>query len=736
MTIPTKPSNQRLQREKLLLRYTGALERGDAEIVAAVLHHAESDPDLARMIDEINAVYAAEDGAITQLTHQPSTNGHHTKESPMTVIARPTISTHPITRRALPLTLVATLAALLIIGSAMFSALTPRESGTPAALQSTATAAPIAQPLRYYMETLSDIFYDLNGERTYRDYYAYIWFEAPNKYRLESYTAKISPPAPYQNRVADLALSTPRDISQLTLHDQNPFTISLVMANNGEYSWWLGGLDPAPQSQDPRLRTPLGVSIGIKQIAATSLEDLLAQFQQQYGDVRQLEDETLLGRPVYVFETAPAPAYIYLPSEAARVVVKVDQETLVQLAVTAFDADGKQVYNAEAVKFDPNPTIHPATFTFNLPEELPATFLPDHRARNLRAMWATYATKADFDVYGLLSDEVFTQKHLLPGEFYLDQFGRSSLQYYHAADALFDNPALAIWLGRTSAADADNTSGGIFREMSPTDFIRKVDINGVSGTLVEAKNFPLVHEPYTTLLKEGYDYYQLQWQVHDTVIVMFADKSKVSEQDIIDLASMLTYIPLMPSAAEMTTAWQFLADSYNSALGLKVYKPALFNERVSDTIQTGGLYNGSPNNVFLNDPDSDNAARSAYNKLIPEPPTHFWRDAGIVQRFHSAERPGIVLTITQGDSRIIPTEVSIASRDEEFEYYGFKGIYRVETVNTMQRANTQPENIHTIITQLNGTTIVLQAPLESLTKAEMLAILPTLTEVTPTPKTP
>ncbi|MCC6456933.1 MAG: hypothetical protein IT328_18400 [Caldilineaceae bacterium] len=47
-------------REKMLLRYTVALDNGDFETIAAILQLAEIDTELERMILEINDVYAAE----------------------------------------------------------------------------------------------------------------------------------------------------------------------------------------------------------------------------------------------------------------------------------------------------------------------------------------------------------------------------------------------------------------------------------------------------------------------------------------------------------------------------------------------------------------------------------------------------------------------------------------------------------------------------------------------------
>ena len=59
--------------EQLLFRYSSALERGDFEAVAEVLHDAERDPTLEQMILDLNAAYSAE----------PSLNHKNPKEVPM-----------------------------------------------------------------------------------------------------------------------------------------------------------------------------------------------------------------------------------------------------------------------------------------------------------------------------------------------------------------------------------------------------------------------------------------------------------------------------------------------------------------------------------------------------------------------------------------------------------------------------------------------------------------------------
>lgn len=49
-----------LAREKALFRYSSALQRGDFDTVATVLHEAQNDPALERMILDINTIYTAD----------------------------------------------------------------------------------------------------------------------------------------------------------------------------------------------------------------------------------------------------------------------------------------------------------------------------------------------------------------------------------------------------------------------------------------------------------------------------------------------------------------------------------------------------------------------------------------------------------------------------------------------------------------------------------------------------
>ncbi len=60
MNRPKRLDPRALERERILFRYSSALERGDFEAVADILRKAESDPVLEQKILEINEAYSAE----------------------------------------------------------------------------------------------------------------------------------------------------------------------------------------------------------------------------------------------------------------------------------------------------------------------------------------------------------------------------------------------------------------------------------------------------------------------------------------------------------------------------------------------------------------------------------------------------------------------------------------------------------------------------------------------------
>lgn len=125
-------------REKLLFRYSSAVQRGDFAVVAVILAEAERDPVLARQIAEIDAVYAAE-----PIPTFISVNGHHQKREKQVSVY---IENAP---RARSLNWAfAAAAALVLIGTLIFANRPPADdlyAGLPN-LQATETATAFPTP--------------------------------------------------------------------------------------------------------------------------------------------------------------------------------------------------------------------------------------------------------------------------------------------------------------------------------------------------------------------------------------------------------------------------------------------------------------------------------------------------------------------------------------------------------------------------------------------------------------
>ncbi|MBL8161054.1 MAG: hypothetical protein JNJ61_03655, partial [Anaerolineae bacterium] len=145
MPKPRRPDPRQLARERLLFRYSSALERGDFETISAILREAERDALLDRMIRELDEAYAAEQAApvLTFSNNHVKPEDQHMTSAQITTITRQAASLRrpPITLHW-PL-LVASMAALLL--SALL--LLPRPDGSiPALLQGDASPTFVPTP--------------------------------------------------------------------------------------------------------------------------------------------------------------------------------------------------------------------------------------------------------------------------------------------------------------------------------------------------------------------------------------------------------------------------------------------------------------------------------------------------------------------------------------------------------------------------------------------------------------
>jgi hypothetical protein len=129
-----KPLNARqLAREKILFRYSTALEQGDFEVIADVLRQAEADPTLERMLTEMNEVYSAELAPPIALPSLSANHNHRGRQEDQTVnITYPSIRRVPVQNAARSrwysaATLAAALIALILFVAVLMARRSPNQ---------------------------------------------------------------------------------------------------------------------------------------------------------------------------------------------------------------------------------------------------------------------------------------------------------------------------------------------------------------------------------------------------------------------------------------------------------------------------------------------------------------------------------------------------------------------------------------------------------------------------------
>jgi hypothetical protein len=147
-----KPITARqLAREKLLFRYSSALERGDFDTLAVILREAEADPTLEKMLAEMDAVYRAELAPLPVLPTLSANHNHrHTREDETMNVTYPTISRRlPDTRSRgrwnSAATLAAAMVALVLFAAVLIARRPPPDpqQGNPGIVMQNETATPI-----------------------------------------------------------------------------------------------------------------------------------------------------------------------------------------------------------------------------------------------------------------------------------------------------------------------------------------------------------------------------------------------------------------------------------------------------------------------------------------------------------------------------------------------------------------------------------------------------------------
>ncbi|MBX3061604.1 MAG: hypothetical protein KF726_01435 [Anaerolineae bacterium] len=699
--------NERLQREKLLLRYTSALERGDPEVLAVVLYEAESDPLLMQMIDELHAEYM---------------------EEPMVTVQVPSRSSR---RYRLPLTLTAAMIAFLLIGGLLLeiyarrtiqimfaaSTATPTISATTTA---TATVTATLSSPRFYAETesrsrvfgpdgklLSDIGWIYTSQ--------FAWQDAPGVYRIEAFdnaTGNSAPPQPDFVRSVMLTDPEPKtNQANKTLYART------VLVSKGAQAWYYDLYSNAPTWVEDMPEDYVFSWFGAK-TGTTRSEDKLREFPGT-DEIRQLPDETVLDRPVYVFETKTISTTNSIPS--VRNIFKIDQQTSLLLASIHYDAQDQVIYEMQFTKLDLDPSFDAATFTMTVPDE--GYHVPAAQPMAVETIWSDIEQQAEYDVYHI-SDQVMFENRLVLGKVFTDPLGRYCVITYYRRDALFAPPVLTLMLSNPNAGimtKFPTATGELvdYKLISGGNDSRHVDDMVISVRAAEAKidgnsgqyDFLWAYNPRLGSSDSMTD-------MSRTSIQLASPLGMFSEEQLISFVTSLQYVPPMVSYDEMTLAWLQLEKRAH----FQLYRFSLFdfNTRIGEGSSAYALLPSLTTNASTGEGAS--AAMSVSSKLIPEKPVYI--NDVVVQRFRCTCQPGFALIITQGNlSAVAKSAEGFTSDGESVDVAGTTATYRQNVLTPFAVSRW-------LLMDVNGTTILLQAHVNVVSREELLAIAESLQEAT------
>ncbi|MEO8610240.1 MAG: SH3 domain-containing protein [Chloroflexota bacterium] len=147
-----KPMTSRqMAREKLVFRYSSALERGDFEVISAVLREAENDPVLERMLHEMNDVYRAELAPPPALPSFSANHNHRNMREDATMsVTYPSIRRVPMPgasrgRWSSTATLAAAIIAIILFAAVLIARRPPNQPEQGSVLQNE-TVTPTSSP--------------------------------------------------------------------------------------------------------------------------------------------------------------------------------------------------------------------------------------------------------------------------------------------------------------------------------------------------------------------------------------------------------------------------------------------------------------------------------------------------------------------------------------------------------------------------------------------------------------
>lgn len=363
-----KPSIRNPQLERLLFRYSAALDRGDIEAITAILELAEHDPVLSAHLAGIDAAFSAELDHVP-IVHRPTVltlNRNHIDEQgyftmTTTSLPRRLTAQTPLHGLSLAAGLIVFLFVLILASTTQMP---PVNTGAQTDQSATGTppALPTSSPLKSYYIVYDVIEKNLNvppGVISTSELRVY--FRSPNQMRIERYTDDA------KGSVEAVVTAAAIDISPAS-----PSTLNYVLTSDGQTAY-----------EYP------GINASLTRLSMSAVEDTVTQFSPQnlntqdetqllastaflYGvkvsQVQRLPDETLLDRSQYVFE---------ITLEDARILkVMRDQQTGLETFFVQRVGTDQPDYLRIATRLITDPTLEDSLFRLKI-EPSAATLLKE-----------------------------------------------------------------------------------------------------------------------------------------------------------------------------------------------------------------------------------------------------------------------------------------------------------------------------------------------------------------------
>ncbi len=299
-------------------------------------------------------------------------------------------SGHPVPKRRLAfLTAVAVLLAVLIVSVFM------RPAYLVSASEIMARAAHITN-LQSYQGVMSG--QAMRTSYAMNSWQQFVWFKAPNQWRVEYYTA-----IP-QGAVSPLIQqAVTRSQPSLSLSEGSLYFGSVLVSDQHDaWSLYAGRTLERMNAEDVTAKLDLWRPLGVADYSGDNLDKTLDALKIDYRQATLVGTETLAGRSAYLVELLPK---VVLPDSSqsiAKVRLWIDKETYFQLGAEARSIDDTILWKAVFTSLEINPLIPDDIFHFTPPPELA---IYDRRAAlittpaELTQIWGKVAAQVNFAVY-------------------------------------------------------------------------------------------------------------------------------------------------------------------------------------------------------------------------------------------------------------------------------------------------------------------------------------------------